>query len=214
MGEGSGIGGDPHLWLDPALMRVLAAAIGEAVAERAVQKGMNRDEAWGLAERVTGELAERIDGLDAAFVDRLGGYPARTIIVAHDAYRRWESRYGLTTVALHDVDAREATPGRIREATRVAGGRGVVDGAAESGAGGAVGDGGVGGGGVMTVFTEPQLNASLARRVARQTGARLGELDPLGGVGDGADWFATMRRNLDALEEALRALNPGYARGG
>lgn len=76
------------------------------------------------------------------------------------------------------------------------------------------GEMGGGVGGVMTVFTEPQLNASLARRVARQTGARLGELDPLGGIGDSDDWFATMRRNLEAVEEALRALNPGFERGG
>ena len=192
-------------------MRVLAVSIGEAVAERAVVMGMDRDEAWDLAGRLTGELVEKIDELDSAFIDRLSGYPARTIVVAHDAYRRWESRYGVTSVALHDVDAREATPGRIQAATRAAGEGGVQGGGERGGMGGEMG-GGVGG--VMTVFTEPQLNASLARRVARQTGARLGELDPLGGIGDSDDWFATMRRNLEAVEEALRALNPGFERGG
>lgn len=202
-GGADGWGGDPHLWLDPGLMRLLAVSIGEAVAERAVEMGMDRDEAWELAGRLTGELVEKIEELDTAFIDRLSGYPARTIVVAHDAYRRWESRYGVRSVALHDVDAREATPGRIQAATRAAGESGVQGGGERGGMGG-----------VMTVFTEPQLNASLARRVARQTGARLGELDPLGGVGESDDWFATMRRNLEAVEEALRALNPGFERGG
>ena len=62
--------------------------------------------------------------------------------------------------------------------------------------------------GATTVFFESLVSPRLAETVARETGARTAELDPLEGLSEdeleaGADYVSVMRDNLAALREAL-----------
>jgi ABC-type Zn uptake system ZnuABC Zn-binding protein ZnuA len=58
--------------------------------------------------------------------------------------------------------------------------------------------------GAAALFTEPQLDPSPARVLARETGLPLFELDPVGGGPDAQSYEALLRKNAGVLDEALR----------
>lgn len=172
-----GHGTDPHLWLDPRLVaEKLVPALSEAVADALRLRGVaGAVELARLGER-TASLRADLLALDGAFAARLERAESRTIVVGHDAFGWLAKRYGLTTVAIHGLAAQEPKPSAIAAAAAAVREHGL-----------------------KVVFSEPQLSAKASKRVAQATGARVLTLDPLG---DGT-YFAFMRRNLDALCEAI-----------
>jgi len=172
-----GHGVDPHLWLDPRLAaEKLVPAMSEALADALRLRGAASDAELGqLAER-TASLKADLLALDRAFAVRLEPAKSRTIVVGHDAFGWMAKRYDLKTVAIHGLDAQEPKPSAIAAAAAAVREHGL-----------------------KVVFSEPQLSAKASKRVAEATGARVLTLDPLG---DGT-YFAFMRRNLDALCEAI-----------
>ncbi|MEK0081719.1 zinc ABC transporter substrate-binding protein [Benzoatithermus flavus] len=84
-----GEGMDPHIWLDPAnaeaMVRAIAAVLGEVDLERAALYATN-------AERATGELA----ALDQELRSALAPVRGKPFIVFHDAYQYLERAYDLT----------------------------------------------------------------------------------------------------------------------
>lgn len=87
--QGEGAAGDPHLWMDP----VLAAAMGHRIADALEKLAPTSDKRWEAN-------AARLEGLLMAEDKRLRGQIAgighpRGYLVTHDAYGRFEARYGL-----------------------------------------------------------------------------------------------------------------------
>jgi len=170
---------DPHLWLDPVLTQRLVLAVSGAadvlLRVRAPSPGAAAE--WSKALDTREEaLLDRLRDLDTAHARRLAACPRKTIVVAHDAWGWLAKRYGLQTVAIAGLNAGEPTPKAIADAAK----------AAREGK-------------ATAIFCEPQLSPAAAKRVAEATGLKLLTLDPLGQ----GDYFATMRRNLDALVEGL-----------
>jgi zinc transport system substrate-binding protein len=59
--------------------------------------------------------------------------------------------------------------------------------------------------GIKVVFAEPQLNPRVAEVIAREAGAKVLRLDPLGGRPPyGSDYLKLMRHNLAVLDQALK----------
>jgi zinc transport system substrate-binding protein len=56
--------------------------------------------------------------------------------------------------------------------------------------------------GVKTIFSEPQLDARLARIVAQEIGGRVGTLDPEG-TAERSTYIELMRFNAEQLKKAL-----------
>jgi len=141
---------DPHLWLDPALVRRLVPALGEAMSQA---RGDGKD-----APRKAAALAERVTALDAELASTLAPIKGRAIVTHHNAWSRFAERYGLTVAAvIRANEGAEPTPEAIAasvEAVRSRGARGI--------------------------FVEPQFSPAAAEAIARASGARLGVLDPLG----------------------------------
>lgn len=144
-------GFDPHLWLDPVNAGRIALAMAEALAEADPR---NADAYLANAAAALDE----IDTASAVAVERLAPHVGKPFLVFHDAYHYFEARFGIEAVGAVSLgDAAE--PG----AARVAALRALL---AETGA--------------ACIFTEPQFSPRLAERLAEDTGARLGVLDPLG----------------------------------
>ncbi len=172
-------GPDPHLWLDPVLVRELASAVAEEVIGKLDRRGeatpMARE---GVAQRLTGLLG-RIDAVDAEYRAGLAPFAGRAIVTHHAAFGRLAERYGLRVAeVIRPVEGGEPTPQRLA---------GVVEAIRREGVG--------------VIFVEPQFDATVAERIAQAAGVKVGRLDPLG---DG-DWFALMRANLGEL---VRRLSP------
>lgn len=84
---------DPHLWMDPIAMQAAAHRMAAAYAQL---RPADADIFNANAARISAELAREDQRLRTLFV---GAGPLRGYIVEHDAYQRFESRYGLAHLA-------------------------------------------------------------------------------------------------------------------
>ena len=174
-GDG-GAGADPHLWLDPANARAIAAvAVTELSAIDPGHAALYR----GNGDRLT----RRIDALDRELRARLEPLSTTPFVVFHDAYRYLERAYDLNAVAFVTT-APERPPGarhlhQLRlEMRRM---------------------------GVRCLFREPQFEPRLIAALTARSEVRVGVLDPLGAQMEaGPDlYFRLMRANADALVACL-----------
>ena len=177
-----GAAGDPHLWLDPVLVKDLVPVLATQVESALKAKGAwNTDENALLATR-TQKLLTEVDAIDALYRERLKDVTTKSIITHHDAFSRTARRYGLHVAAVVRVGASgESSPGDLAK---------VIQAAKDSGA--------------HAIFREPQYDAKAVERLAARAGLKVLVLDPLG---DG-DWFKMMRSNCDALVDGLTAPKP------
>lgn len=166
---------DPHLWVDPDLVRQLIPAMGEAI--RTAMK--NRAEPAVIEQSLAAQadLLHRLDELDVVLRSTLAPVAGESIVTHHDAFSRMTERYGLTVAAvIRPMATEEPTPAEVAAAVRA-----LKDHRARG------------------VFVEPQFPAPAARRIAESAGVPLGTLDVLG---DG-DWFAMMHRNAEEIARVL-----------
>lgn len=175
-------GVDPHLWLDPVLVRGFVPAIRSAVTQAQSLKakalgGVVSSEERRRLDLAQAELLTRVNALHDEHVQQLSPLAGKAIVTHHDAFGRLAQRYGLKVAAsIKNTHAAEATPERIADAVRAIREQGAT-----------------------AVFFEPQYDKAVAERIAKTAGVKLGMLDPLG---DG-DWFAMMRANLKTLAQSL-----------
>jgi zinc transport system substrate-binding protein len=171
-------GPDPHLWLDPVLVEKLIPKVHGAVERAAARRGDGADleKKKAAVAAAADALSRQVREVDEAYRSKLGPLPDRVIVTAHAAWGRMAGRYGLEQVALAGLEASEASPDAIARA---------VETIREHRA--------------TTVFTEPEISAALADRIADETGARVEVLDPLGN----GDWAAMMKKNLEAIVSGL-----------
>lgn len=182
VGEAGHGTGNPHVWLDPILVRDrLLPALTEALAEVAP------DSAAAIRARARA-YADSLTALDRAIRERLEGAETRRFVSAHAAWIYFANRYDLELVGtLHESPGNE--PGS-RALAR------MVEAARERG--------------VRAVIAEPQLGRAGVDALAGELDARVEIADPIGGIEmDGrADYLSLMRFNARAFARALGADSP------
>jgi len=142
---------DPHVWLDPANAKAMAAAVAAELAKA--------DPANAAAYTANAEtFARSLDALSEEIAAELA--PVKTVpyVVFHDAYQYFEKRFGLAAAgSISDVSAAAPSAKRLREVRRK-----IADVKA------------------ACVFREPQFDGKMVQTVIEGTGAREGMLDPIG----------------------------------
>jgi zinc transport system substrate-binding protein len=175
--DGLDAGDDPHVWLDPVLMRrvsaQLAAAMGRAMPS--TRAGLD-----ARAARVDAEL----QALDADYRRGLADCDRHVIVTAHAAFGHVARRYGLRQQAIAGVSPeQEPDPRRLAELADL-----------------------VRRDHVTTVFTERLVSPRVADTLARDAGVRTAVLDPIespAGRPTFAGYLVAMRSNLRTLQRAL-----------
>ncbi len=174
---GDGGTGDPHIWLDPILVRdellprmtdfLMVVAPGNEVALRAGAQA----------------VADSLTTLDGEIRAILEGAPGRSFIATHDAWAYFAARYGLT-----ELGTLYESPGHEPSARGLAA---LVDAARVAHVG--------------AVLSEPQFAGTAAAALAGEISAEVVVVDPLGGEGvEGRDsYFDLMRFNARAFARAL-----------
>ena len=105
--RGEGDEGDPHVWTAPALVRVAAANIERALADR------DPEHAAAYRERLASFQAD-LDDLDAEIRRELTGLAHREFFVAHPAWGHFAAEYGLEQVAIEE-EGKEPSARRLVE---------------------------------------------------------------------------------------------------
>ncbi len=164
---------DPHLWLDPRNAALWLDEIARALA-KLDPNGADRYIANAAAGRA--ELA----ALEARIDARIAPFRGRPYIVLHDAFYYFERRFDVEAAgAIALSDARP--PGPV---LRIAA---IHDRLRQ--------------GDIRCIFREPQGNASLAERIARDAGVEIGSIDPLGaGLAPGPGLYPAL---ISGLAESL-----------
>ena len=179
-GHGAADGGatDPHVWLDPREFAEMAEEIGQALEP--VHPDVDE------LRRRTKAYTEQLRALDVKFEKGLDRCQRRDIVTTHAAFGHLAAAYQLEQRPISGLSPEsEPDPARLAE---------LSDHVTETGA--------------TTIFVEPLAPSAAADALARETGAKTVELNPLEGltpsqVETGETYESVMRANLEALRRGL-----------
>jgi len=169
--------GNPHIWLDPVLVRdQLLPGMADALA-----RAFPHD-AEGIHRRGM-EVADSLTALDSEIRDALDDLEDRAFISTHSAWTYFAARYGLV-----EAGVVHASPGKEPSGRDLAH---LVQVAREHR--------------IKCLFTEPQLGEVAARALATELSLPVRVLDPLGGPSvEGRDgYLALLRYNTAQLRRGL-----------
>jgi len=170
-------GPDPHIWLDPVLVRdrLLPALTGALCALRPAL-------AADFAARGAA-YAQELTALDAWIRERLEGLEHKGLITVHRGWDYFGARYGLKTWAVEQQPGQEPSPRHVMDLLAVAIERDI-----------------------RTLFVEPQVAGHAAEALVLEIGGQVLALDPLGGPGMAGygSYLEMMRSNVSVIEAGLR----------
>jgi zinc transport system substrate-binding protein len=170
---------DPHIWLDPVLAEKMAQRIYEGLV--LVNPGHEPDYKKNMIV-----LAKRLDELDKSLSKTVSASMRKDIVTSHGFLGYVARRYGFNQVAITGLSPQEEpSTKKMAELIQFCKTKEV-----------------------KYIFTEPGENSKLTETLARDTGAKILELNPLGTlrsdeINAGEDYFSIMEKNLEVLKTAL-----------
>lgn len=167
---------DPHVWLDPVLMKTVVDKIQNALSKA--------DPEGEVYYRENAEKYKKdLDALHSEIMDRVKSFRVKEYITFHPAWNYFSKRYGLRVAGvIEESPGREPSPKHIakiiNEIKRI---------------------------NSKIVFAEPQFNPKIAEVIAKEAGAKVLFLDPVGSPNlKGRDtYIGLMRYNLSVMEEGM-----------
>ena len=169
--------GNPHIWLDPVLVRDLILPKLDDALQRAFP-----DAAELIGNRAT-LLADSLTSLDEEIREALRPLDRRAFISTHSAWTYFAARYGLEEAGvIHAHPGQDPSSRELAALLEIARARGI-----------------------SCLFTEPQLGEVAARALATELSLPTCMLDPLGGPNqEGREgYFQLLRFNTRQLIQGL-----------
>ena len=168
--------GNPHVWLDPVLAQDICRRISGALIR--LDPGHRRYYET-RRDHYLKELAE----LNQEIQKRIASFRVREFVCFHPSFSYFARRYGLQEAGVIELSpGREPTPRHLQK---------IVAAIKKYG--------------IRVVFAEPQLNPRVADVIAREAGAQVLLLDPVGGRPPyGESYLQLMRYNLGIMSQAMK----------
>jgi zinc transport system substrate-binding protein len=175
--HGGSEAGNPHVWLDPWVIKDLAGRIAEALVEiDPVHERTYRENAHAYQTA--------LDSLDREIRTAVGEFRTKEYVAFHPAWAYFARRYGLKEIGMIESSpGRDPTPKELEN---------IVEDIRKYG--------------IRAVFAEPQLNPRAAEVIAEEASVRVLLLDPLGGpdLPERNTYLGLMRYNLRVMSEVMR----------
>jgi len=171
----SSSGADPHIWLDPVIAKCIVTKIEKAFAEADPQNTEYYMQNASI-------YREKLSRLDKEITDKVKTLRVKEYVTFHPAWNYFSKRYGLTVAGvIEESPGKEPGPKHIekiiREIKRI---------------------------GSKVVFVEPQFNPKIAEVIAKECGARVVYLDPIGGQKGRETYIDMMRYNIAVMENVMK----------
>jgi zinc transport system substrate-binding protein len=167
-------GANPHVWLDVRQAMIQVRHIRDAL----VESDASHAPAY---EANTAAYLARLDRLDVEIATQVSHWKQRQFIAFHPAWAYFARRYGLEQAAVIErFPGREPSPADVAR---------VVEVAKRIGA--------------RAIFAEPQFSTKAADVIARESGARVVLLDPLGATLRQGGYVELMRYDVAQMATAL-----------
>lgn len=170
---------DPHVWLDPKRSVIIAENIKNALVQLQPENKEKFEDNFLT-------LKSELEKLDTEFNNMVGQSKTNTIIVSHSAYGYWEDAYGLKQIGISGLSPTdEPSQKQLTE---------VIDLVKENN--------------LQYIFFEPNLTNKVAEVVQNETATKSLTLNNLESITDenvknNEDYFVIMRKNIEALKQAL-----------
>ncbi len=168
---------DPHFWLDPLNMQILADIVAVRLSEIDPENA-------NVYRANTQLLKAELGKLNQEIADQLKPIKGKPFIVFHDAYQYFEKRYSLSpagSITINtDIMPSAAQLLAIKQTLKKQG--------------------------ISCIFSEPQFSPAVVERIAAEAGVEYGTLNPIGGTeGTGFTAYAALIQQLaDALLQCLQ----------
>jgi len=168
--------GNPHIWLDPILAQDICRRLAQALMEA---DPANRSVYEQNLERYVGELSS----LHNQIASETAGFRVREFVSFHPSFTYFARRYALKEVGVIEVaPGREPTPRSLQNIKKALASYGI-----------------------KVIFAEPQFSSRIAEVLARDAGASVLFLDPVGGHPPyGDDYLKMMQYNLETMAKAMK----------
>jgi zinc transport system substrate-binding protein len=170
-------GVNPHYWLDPVLAQKQVEVIAAALI------AVDPDNKDFYSENAADYIAQ-LQSLDEEIKSMTQSFSSREFITFHPAWTYFARRYGLVEAAvIEEAPGKEPSPEYIGHVIDVA--KALK---------------------VKAIFAEPQFSTKWAESIAKDGGAKVLLLDPIGGADlPGRDsYIALMRYNVGQMGEAMQ----------
>jgi len=168
---------NPHIWLDPQIAKLMVNKIAGSLGE---VDTIHRT----FYENSSRLYRQKLEELDYHIKEIISEFTIKTYVSFHSAWDYFAKRYGLVSVGTIEV-----TPGRDpTPQTAMA----IVNQIRRQK--------------IRAIFADPQLNHRIAEVIAKEAGAKVLFLDPIGGpnLEDRHTYIDLMNYNLNVLEEAMK----------
>jgi zinc transport system substrate-binding protein len=165
---------DPHIWLNP----VIAGDIIIKIENAFIRSDPRNAEHYRLNAL---QYREKLSELDADISWRVKKLKTKEYVTFHPAWNYFSKRYGLRVAAVI-----EESPGKEPSAKQMQKIINKIN---------AIGN--------KVVFVEPQFNPKIAEVIAKESGAKVVYLDPIGGQKGRETYLDMMKYNIDAIEKAM-----------
>ena len=168
--------GNPHIWLDPVLVKGIVDKIEKSLVSL-------DPEGTIYYQKMATDYLQKLDRLDAEIKKTVAGFKVREYVAFHPAWTYFGLRYGIKEAGIiEETPGREPTPKQVKA---------IIDNIRKSG--------------IKAVFAEPQFSSKTAEAIAENTGAKVLFLDPIGNpeIPDRSTYLDLMRYNLKVMKEAM-----------
>lgn len=159
---------DPHIWLDPALVKIQADNITKALIEK-------YPEDKEFFEENLAKFKENLEKFDSITSEKLKDLKTNKFMVYHPSWGYFAKRYNLVQIPI-EIEGKEPKPADLKE---------LIKEAKEEG--------------VKVIFVAPQFSQKSAKTIAKETGAKVVEIDQLP-----KDWFDEMQKTVDVFAKYLK----------
>lgn len=171
---------DPHVWLNPLLVKEEVTTISKGLIEA---DQSNKD----YYAKNTKDYLSELDQLDEDYHLAFDGATSRKFVTQHTAFSYLAHQYQLEQIAISGLSPdQEPTPKELK---------GIQDLVKEEQ--------------IDVIYTESSASEKIAKTIADATNAKLAVLNPMESVSkkardEGASYLSIMRENLDALKLAIK----------
>lgn len=166
---------DPHIWLNPVIASDIVTKIERALIEADPENAK-------IYEKNALLYREKLSQLDKEISDKIKTFSIKEYVTFHPAWNYFSKRYGLRVAGvIEELPGKEPSPKHVarivREVKRI---------------------------GSKVIFAEPQFNPKIAEAIARESGARVLFLDPIGGQEGRETYIKMMRYNISVMESVMK----------
>jgi zinc transport system substrate-binding protein len=165
---------DPHIWLDPVIAMDIVRKIQHALSTADPKNSK-------YYEKNASAYIERLAALNRQIAEQVQKFRTKEYVTFHPGWNYFSRRYGLKVIGvIEEGPGKEPSPrhlGKILTELRKMKAK--------------------------VVFAEPQFSTRMADAIAREAGAKVLLLDPIGGQKGRETYVELMHYNLSEMQKAM-----------